>query len=107
MTIDEFQKICSEVFENRYDKNGNRISKINFPEGCKDCPSGIEWDCYHLDNNGQEIICAWRENYWKYDEVRSFMLLDRVQRGRGSLAGINIGVMDFVKLSILREYYGS
>lgn len=50
-------------------------------------------------------LCPWRENYWKYDEVKRFLLMYKAQNGGCDLNRIkNMGLYDFVKLAILKEY---
>ena len=92
--------MCSEVFKR--DKEGYIKG---FPNGCDDCESETEWDCCHVNTRGEEIICPWRVNYWKYDEIKRLLLFAKAAKGGFDLNRIeSINVYDFVKMAILKEY---
>jgi len=48
------------------DDKGNRKEKIEYPPGCKGCKSTLEFDC---------TMCLYRENSWKYDEIKKLHVL--------------------------------
>jgi hypothetical protein len=105
MSLDEFREVCNEVFKIQVDASGNKHTTFDFPDGCETCTSEIEWDCWHVDREGKEIVCSWRENYWKYKELRAYIVLSRVQTGRGTLSGMDsLRLLDYLKLSIIKEY---
>ena len=103
MSLPEFREICAEVY-GVADENGQRRTR-GFPKGCDDCPSEIEWDCYHRNDDGSIFLCSWRENYWKYDELRQYMVLAQAQDGGLDLNRIeSLEYMDFVKIAELKKY---
>ena len=106
MSIPEFREVCADVFET-IESNGKRRMR-GFPKGCEECQSTIEWDCYHENEDGSIFLCTWRENYWKYDELRRYMVLVNVQSGGLDLNRIDVlDYMDFVKVAELKKYYGN
>jgi hypothetical protein len=105
MSIPEFREVCANVFE-VIEENGKRRTR-GFPEGCDNCPSEIEWDCYHKNDDGSIFLCQWRENYWKYDEIRKYMVLANAQDGGLDLNRVkSLDYVDFVKLHELKKCRG-
>jgi hypothetical protein len=112
MSVDEFREICNEVFEripipgSESSDGTQRYKQRLFPNGCDDCTSENEWDCIHDDiKTGDTVICAWREKYWKYDEVKKFIALEKSQCGGLDLNRIeSFSYLDAIKLGILKEY---
>jgi hypothetical protein len=85
LSLDEFREIAHEVF----------IEKKEYPKGCNDCQSTIEWDCEQ---------CGWRDNWWKYEELKMFALLHRAKSGGLDLNRMSLVTFDdFLKLSIIDE----
>ena len=106
MSLIEFREICADVF-GIIGTNGKRHMR-GFPTGCEDCPSTIEWDCYHVNDDGSIFLCSWRENYWKYDELKRYMVLANTQAGGLDLNRIkSLDYEDFVKIAELKKYYGN
>lgn len=106
MTIPEFREVCEHVFE--VIENGGKRKMRGFPAGCEECPSEIEWDCYHENEDGSIFLCEWRENYWKYDELKKYMVLANAKDGGLDLNRIQtLGYEDFVKICELKNYYGN
>ena len=106
MNIREFRDVCSSVFE-VVEINGKRRMR-GFPDGCENCQSELEWDCYHENEDGSIFLCEWRENYWKYDELRRYMVLVNTQNGGLDLNRIqSMDYEDFVKIAELKKHYGN
>jgi hypothetical protein len=97
LSIDEFRGICNEVFSYETTKDGKKKRRKGFPVGCSECPDRNNDDCF--DN------CLWPETYWKYEEVKRMWLLAKAANGGMDLNRIkSLGVDDFIKLSIVKEY---
>ena len=81
------------------------VNKRKIPKGCEECASENEWDCHHVEPDGTEYVCPWRENAWKYTELQRFILLVKAQNGGFDVNRIHeLTLLDFVKLGILKEY---
>jgi len=92
----EFKELCGHVFK-YVEKDGKR-SVQGSPEGCESCEPGSDWDCEN---------CMWRENYWKYDEIEKYVGLVRALDGGFDLNRIkSLDIVDFQKISIVKEYMG-
>ena len=90
--------MCDDVFHNDDGKYRG------FPKGCAECTSTIEWDCYHEDD-GDVYVCPWRENHWKYDEVKGYLLLAKAQDGGLNLNRLpSLSFVDFIKVNIVKGY---
>lgn len=100
MNLPEFREICEDVFGK--DKHGKAKG---FPSGCDDCQSELEWDCRHVDQDGNDVLCHWRENYWKYDEIKRFISLAKAQKGGMNLNRFSkMALLDFIKVAIINEF---
>lgn len=97
MSISEFRDICEKIYKNR--------ENVNWPSGCSECFSENEWDCYHINDNGTEYYCPWRENFWKYEEVKNYIVLYKSKKGGLDINRLeSLGYDDYIKLGILSEY---
>jgi len=87
--LSEFSELCTEIFD-------TRDGKIKFPEGCQECEKRLgpsDWNCAE---------CPYRENYWKYDEVKRYVLLEQAQRGGMDLNRIRtLTIDDFLKVRVI------
>lgn len=102
----EFRELCQEVF-GVVKRNGKQQIR-GFPKGCAECQATRpdDWDCYHKNRDGSVFLCAWRENYWKYDELRRFQVLVMAQAGGLDLNRLSgLGYDDFVKVAVMKRYW--
>jgi hypothetical protein len=98
----EFKKVLNECRKVKYGPEGTLKSiSFEFPHGCDECNSGNPLDCIR-DN----YICPWRENYWKYDELRRILHLEMMLRGGFDLNRLDdfLTDLDFVKIAIMKDF---
>ena len=50
-------------------------------------------------------MCPWRESYWKYAEIKNFIMLYKAQNGGMDLNRIkSLSFYDFVKISTIKDF---
>jgi len=60
-------------------------------------------ECDKLEEDGCQEYCLWPENYWKYEEVRNFLVLTRAVIGGFDPNRMNeLDIVDYVKVGIMR-----
>lgn len=99
--MNEFGELIKECFKPIIDDNGKfRGHTFQYPKGCDDCDSTDSWDC-----KNELYECPWRENHWKYDEIKRIIFLEKLQRGGMDLNRLQseITMADFLKVAIIKE----